>query len=68
MNYKGNCYVCDSLNEHEYQVKIINENNGQLEFVKCCSLEHAEMLKKENSNIHKSRYEDIENQRIQRLN
>jgi hypothetical protein len=66
MNINGNCYVCDTAIKHAYQVKIIHEN-GNMEFVKCCCLEHAENLKEENVSVHKKRYEDIENQCVQRL-
>jgi len=66
MNYKGTCYFCNSDIEHEYQVKTITEN-GTLEFVKCCSLEHSEKVKEDNSNLHKNRYKDIKNQSIQKL-
>lgn len=67
MDFKDKCYVCNTEIEHAYQVKIIAEN-GNTNFVKCCCLKHAELLKKENADLHKIRYDDVNNQCIQRLN
>lgn len=61
------CYLCNQILEHEYRVKIIDTSNGHGEFVSCCSMECAEMLKENNADIHKFRYEDVKKCSIQRL-
>jgi len=66
--FNGNCFLCDIPIEHAYQVKIIDEYTGDLEFVKCCSMEHAEKAQRENARIHRNRYESIRDQCIQKLN
>lgn len=66
MDFENTCYVCKEELKHAYQVKVITDT-GKMHFVKCCSLEHAEMLKKENADMHKRRYKDVEAQCIQRL-
>lgn len=66
MNFKDKCYVCNAEIEHAYQVKIITRN-GNINFVKCCCLKHAELLKDENADLHKTRYDDVNNQCIQRF-
>lgn len=60
------CFECGKLNIEEYQV-MIYDDNMELDYVKCCSLNCANITREENSRHLKDMYDRIERQCIQRL-